>query len=131
MLLEFCKTLDYNATSKAVISEDKFNSVMRSYLNENAIRTFGIIDPLKVVITNFKDDEEHVIERPNHTFKDIGSRDIILKKTIYIDRDDFRVKANSKYYRLKPGGSMRIKYAGIITYEDHILMTFWIEPSTK
>jgi glutaminyl-tRNA synthetase len=120
MLKLFCAKLGYTQNVSSSIKKSLFDSVIREYMNKNAYRCFGIINPLKVIIENFDDDEKHVIKRPNHPQNETkGYSEIILRKIVYIESEDFRVSANKKYYRLKPGKSVRLKYGGIITYMDH------------
>ncbi len=91
---------------------------IRNELNLVAPRIFGIMDPLKVIIIGM---DNTVFERPIHPFNPIyGTRNITLRDEIYIDRSDFRLEANRKYYRLTKKQGVRLKYAdGIIRYDHH------------
>ena len=123
ILIKFCKELAYTQNIGSIIKKHLLDNVTRNYLNEISDRCFAVISPLKIVITNFKEDDEYNIIRPNNPLDSSkGESTIKLKKYIYIDKSDFRESANKKYYRLKgkEGSSVRLKYAGIITYQNHI-----------
>jgi glutaminyl-tRNA synthetase len=114
----FCSKLGFTTTSDIKIEKSLLDSVTRDYLNEKAYRTFGILDPLEVVITNF--DTDKMIERPNHPYDEtFGKSNIVLKKIVYINRSDFKVDPEKKYFRLKPDGEVRLKYGGVIKYLNH------------
>ncbi|MFA5257661.1 MAG: glutamine--tRNA ligase/YqeY domain fusion protein [Opitutales bacterium] len=88
---------------------------LRQDLEESATRRMAVIDPLKVVITNFPEETEFY-EGQNHPSKsEEGSRKVPLTKEIYIDRDDFMENPPKKFFRLFPGGEVRLRYACYIT----------------
>ena len=94
---------------------------IREDLNEKALRVSGVLNPLKVTITNYPDDLVEELEAQNHPQNpDFGTRAIPFAKTIYIERDDFLEDAPKKYFRLSVGREVRLRYAYYITCTDFI-----------
>ena len=92
---------------------------VREDLNKTAPRVMAVLDPLKVVITNYPDDKEEWLEAENNPEDDsAGSRKVPFSKEIYIEKDDFKEEAGSKFFRLKLGGEVRLKNAYIIKAEN-------------
>lgn len=92
---------------------------VREDLNKTASRVMAVLDPLKVVITNYPDDKEEWLEAENNPEDDsAGSRKVPFSKEIYIEKDDFKEEAGSKFFRLKLGGEVRLKNAYIIKAEN-------------
>ncbi|MFY0607885.1 MAG: glutamine--tRNA ligase/YqeY domain fusion protein [Cyclobacteriaceae bacterium] len=90
---------------------------VREDLNKKANRVFGILDPIKLVITNWPEDKEEVLNAVNNPEDEsAGTRDMFFTKEIYIDRGDFLENPPSpkKWYRLGPDREVRLKYAYII-----------------
>ena len=90
----------------------------REDLNKIAPRVMGVLDPLKVVITNYEGDEEWLEAENNPEDKQAGSRKVPFSKEIYIEKEDFREEANRKFFRLKLGKEVRLKNAYIIKAES-------------
>lgn len=91
----------------------------REHLNKIAPRVMGVLDPVKVVITNYPDGEEEWLETENNPEDETaGVRKIPFSKELYIERDDFKEEANRKFFRLKLGGEVRLKSAYIIKAES-------------
>ncbi|MDH7913742.1 glutamine--tRNA ligase/YqeY domain fusion protein [Winogradskyella sp. SYSU M77433] len=92
---------------------------VREDLNKTAPRVMAVLDPLKVVITNYPDDKEEWLEAENNPEDDsAGSRKVPFSKEIYIEKEDFKEEAGSKFFRLKLGGEVRLKNAYIIKAES-------------
>ena len=92
---------------------------VREDLNKTAPRVMAVLDPLKVVITNYPDDKEEWLEAENNPEDDsAGSIKVPFSKEIYIEKDDFKEEAGSKFFRLKLGGEVRLKNAYIIKAES-------------
>ena len=90
----------------------------REDLNKTAPRVMGVLDPLKVVITNYAEGEEEWLEIENNPEDEkAGTRQIPLSREIYIEKADFREEANRKFFRLKLGGEVRLKSGYIIKAE--------------
>ncbi len=94
---------------------------VRDHLNKVAPRVMGVLNPLKVVITNYPDGEEEWLDAENNPEDEsAGSRKVPFSKEIYIEKEDFREEANKKFFRLKLGKEVRLKNAYIIKAESCI-----------
>ncbi len=92
---------------------------IREDLNKTAPRVMAVLNPVKVVITNYPNDKEEFIDANYNDYQDgFGSRKVPFSKEIYIEKEDFREQANKKYFRLKLGGEVRLKNAYIIKAND-------------
>jgi glutaminyl-tRNA synthetase len=90
-------------------------------LNKNALRRLAVLRPIKVVITNYpegKTEELDAINNPED--ENAGKRKIPFSREIFVERDDFAEVPPPKYFRLKPGGEVRLKYAYIIKCDEVI-----------
>lgn len=88
---------------------------IREDLNKKAPRVMAVLDPLKVVITNYPEDKEEWFEAENNQEDaSAGFRKVPFSKEIYIEKADFKEEAGSKFFRLKLGGEVRLKNAYII-----------------
>jgi len=96
------------------------NSV-RENLDHAAERRMAVIDPLKVVISNVPDDQREMLDAKNHPNRpELGSRQISFSREVYIERSDFMEDAPRKFFRLKPGGEVRLRFAYIIRCDEVI-----------
>ena len=114
--------IDRVGVSKAdsVVDVRLLEYCVRNDLNETAPRAMAVLDPVKVVLTNYEEGktEDCVIE--NHPKKpEMGTHTIPLTREIYIEREDFMVDAPKKFFRLKPDGEVRLKGAYIIKCERY------------
>lgn len=92
---------------------------VRDHLNKVAPRVMGVLNPLKVVITNYPEGEEEWLDAENNPEDDsAGSRQVPFSREIYIEKEDFREEANKKFFRLKLGKEVRLKNAYIIKAES-------------
>ena len=90
-------------------------NAVREDLNELAPRVMGILDPLKVIIDNYPEDQVEEIEAKNHPQKpEMGSREVPFCREIYIERHDFLEEAPKKFFRLAPDREVRLRYAYFI-----------------
>lgn len=96
-----------------------FEAVVREDLNASAPRAMAVVDPLKLVITNFEGSEEVTYE-VNPTDPEAGNRSITFGKTLYIERGDFSLDPPPKYHRLKIGGVARLKSAYIVRCDEAV-----------
>ncbi|MFH0992081.1 MAG: glutamine--tRNA ligase/YqeY domain fusion protein [bacterium] len=91
---------------------------IREDLNKHAHRTLAVLNPIKVIITNYPDDQcEDLPAVNNPEDESAGTRIIPFSREIYIEQDDFREVPPPKYYRLSPGTEVRLRYAYIIKCE--------------
>ena len=92
---------------------------VREDLNKKANRVMAVLDPVKVTITNYPEDQTEWLEAENNPEDpDAGAREVPFSKTLYIEREDFREEANKKFFRLKLGKEVRLKNAYIIKAES-------------
>ncbi len=92
---------------------------VRDHLNKVAPRVMGVLDPLKVVITNYPAGAEEWLDAENNPEDEAaGSRKVPFSREIYIEKEDFREEANKKFFRLKLGKEVRLKNAYIIKAES-------------
>ncbi len=91
---------------------------VREDLNKKATRVMAVVDPVKLVIENYPENEEEWLETENNPEdENAGNREIPFSREVYIEREDFREEANNKFFRLKLGGEVRLKSAYIIKAE--------------
>lgn len=92
---------------------------IREDLNKTANRVMAVLDPVKVVITNYPEDKDEVlIAENNPEDENSGSREVPFSRELYIEKEDFREEANKKFFRLKLGKEVRLKNAYIIKAES-------------
>ena len=92
---------------------------IRQELNKVAPRVMAVLDPVKVVITNYPEGKEEMLTAENNPEdEDAGFRTVPFSREIYIEREDFREVANKKFFRLKLGKEVRLKNAYIIQAND-------------
>jgi glutaminyl-tRNA synthetase len=92
---------------------------IREDLNKNANRVMAVLDPIKVVITNYPEGEEEFLTSENNQEDEAaGFREVPFSREIYIEKEDFREEANKKFFRLKLGKEVRLKSAYIIKAES-------------
>lgn len=91
---------------------------IREDLNKSTHRVMGVLDPLKIVITNYPEGETEWLEAENsQEDASAGSREIPFSRELYIEQEDFKEEANKKFFRLKLGGEVRLKNGYIIKAE--------------
>ncbi len=88
---------------------------VREHLNKIAPRVMAVLDPLKLTILNYPEGQEEWLKAENNPEDgSAGSREIPFSRELYIEKEDFREEANRKFFRLKPGGEVRLKNGYII-----------------
>ncbi len=107
--------------SDSVVDYALLEHCIRDELNRNAKRVMAVLEPLKVVITNYPEDEVEELDADNNPEKpEDGVRKIPFCREIYIEKEDFREDAPKKFFRLAPGREVRLKHAYYITCTDVI-----------
>ncbi|MCM4167864.1 glutamine--tRNA ligase [Arenibacter sp. H213] len=92
---------------------------VREHLNKIAPRVMGVLNPLKLVITNYPDGEEEWLDAENNQEDEsAGYRKVPFSKELFIEQEDFKEEANRKFFRLKLGGEVRLKNGYIIKAES-------------
>ena len=99
----------------------RLESALRLDLNKKCERKMAVLDPLKIVITNYPEDKEEFVDAVNNP-EDLsaGKRKLPFSKYIYIEKDDFLENPSKKFFRLTLGREVRLKYAYYITCNDAI-----------
>ncbi len=94
---------------------------LREDLNKRSNRYMVVMDPIKLTISNYPEDQKEVFT-PNLNPEDLdaGKRDVIFSRQLFIERADFMEEPPKKFFRLKPGGEVRLKYSYIIKCEEVI-----------
>ncbi|MEA2012718.1 MAG: glutamine--tRNA ligase/YqeY domain fusion protein [Verrucomicrobiota bacterium] len=115
----FCETIGITKV-KSISEMSLLEYCLRDNLNKHANRAMAVLDPLKIVIDNYPENEIDELDAINNPEDEsAGSRKVPFSKIIYIERDDFRESANRKYRRLKPGAEVRLRYGYFITCVDY------------
>ena len=92
---------------------------IREDLNTRAQRRLGVLRPLKIVITNLPEGHRETVTAANHPLDPaLGTREIPFTRELLIEQDDFAEIPPPKFFRLKPGGEVRLKYAYIIKCDE-------------
>lgn len=95
---------------------------IRGYLNKVALRKMAVLDPVKVVFTNYPEDASEIVALPNNPEDEAaGKRQLTFAREIWIEREDFMIDAPKKFFRLKPEGAVRLRGAYIIQHTGHVL----------
>jgi len=105
--------------SSGAVDARMLDHYIREDLKLTAPRTMAVLDPLKVVITNYPEGEVELLEAENNPENpEMGVRHIPFSREIYIERDDFMENPPPKYHRLFPGNEVRLKHAYFIKCEE-------------
>ena len=109
------------AKRDSVVDVALLEHCLRVDLNKRAPRFMGVLRPLKVVITNYPEDQEEELEAINNPEDpDAGKRPVAFSRELYIERTDFMEDPPKKFFRLAPGREVRLRYAYYITCHDVI-----------
>jgi glutaminyl-tRNA synthetase len=107
---KFCKEIGVSKVN-SLIDMNFFYYIIREEMNETANRVMAVLDPLKVVITNYEEGKTEEVEAENNPqIENGGTRKILFSKEIFIERDDFMEDAPKKFFRLAPGREVRLKH---------------------
>ncbi|GFZ85051.1 glutamine--tRNA ligase [Paenibacillus marchantiophytorum] len=109
------------ARSNSTVDAKMLDHFIREDLKLKALRTMGVLNPLKVVITNYPEDQVEMLEAENNSENpEMGNRQIPFSREIYIEQDDFMENPPNKYFRLFPGNEVRLKHAYFIKCNDFV-----------
>jgi len=101
--------------SNSIISMGVLENYVRNDLNERAPRAMAVLDPVKVILTNYPEGEVEWLEAPRHPQKsEMGNRKVPLSRELWIERGDFMEDPPRKFFRLRPDGEVRLRNAYII-----------------
>jgi len=117
---EFCQRIGVTKSDN-LVEMAALEDCIRGDLNENAMRRMAVLQPLKLVITNFPEDQVEKLQSPHHPQKEtLGKRTLPFCREIYIDKNDFEEVPPPKYKRLFLGGEVRLRSAYVIKCEEVI-----------
>ena len=117
---DFCDRIGVTKND-TVIDVSVLENCVREDLDKRAPRVMGILDPLKVVISNYPEGETEQLEVPNHpNDAKMGVRKLPFSRIIYIEKDDFMEDPPKKFFRLAPGKEVRLRYAYFIICDEII-----------
>ncbi len=115
---DFCNRIGVTRADSTV-EMGMLESAIRSDLDARAPRRMAVLQPLKLVIVNWPEDHEEILRGPNHPKnEDMGTRELVMTREVWIDRDDFREEANKKYKRLVLGGEVRLRNGYVIRADE-------------
>ncbi len=110
------------AKRDGVIDVAVLEHCIREDLNSTTPRVYAVLNPVKMIITNYPEGKVEMMEAINNPEDEsMGSREIPFSREIYIERDDFMIDPPRKFFRLGPGREVRLKNAYIIKCEDYKL----------
>ncbi|VAW57439.1 Glutaminyl-tRNA synthetase [hydrothermal vent metagenome] len=115
---EFCLRIGISKVENSV-EMGMLEATIREDLNTNAPRRLAVMNPLKVVITNYPEDQVEQLNAPNHPQnEDFGKRQIPFSREVYIDKADFRESANNKFKRLVLDKEVRLRSGYVIRCDE-------------
>jgi glutaminyl-tRNA synthetase len=119
-LREFVRRAGVTKKDK-LIEMGALETCVRDVLGEQAPRRMAVLKPLKVVLTNYPEDQVEYMEAMNHPGNaDFGTRQLPFSRELWIEQDDFMEEAPRKFFRLKPGGEVRLRFGYIIRCDEVI-----------
>ncbi len=117
---QFCEMIGV-AKRENLVDIGVLEFCVREQLNKTANRVMAVLDPVKVILTNYPEGQSEVLMADNNTEdENAGTRELTFGRELYIERDDFMEDAPKKFFRLAPGLSVRLKHAYIITCNEVI-----------
>jgi glutaminyl-tRNA synthetase len=115
---DFCERIGV-AKRENLIDVGLLEFCVREHLNKIALRRMVVLDPVKVVLTNYPENQVEMLRgEDNPEDPNTGSRDIPFSRDLFIEQDDFMENPSKKYFRLAPGQMVRLKHAYIIKCEE-------------
>jgi glutaminyl-tRNA synthetase len=107
------------AKANSVVDATMLDFVIREELNKTAQRRMTVLRPLKIVIENYPEGKSEELEAANHPDDaTAGTRRIRFDRELFIERDDFMENPPKKFFRLSPGGEVRLRYAYFVTCRE-------------
>jgi glutaminyl-tRNA synthetase len=112
---DFCERIGV-AKKESIVDIALLEHCLREDLNKRAPRVMGVLRPLRVVIDNYPEGKEELLDCVNNPEDPaMGTRKVPFSRVLYIERDDFMENPPKKFYRLAPGREIRLRYAYYIT----------------
>jgi glutaminyl-tRNA synthetase len=117
---EFVKRAGVTKKDK-LIEMGVLENCVREEFGDSAERRMAVLRPLKVVLTNYPEDQVEMMQAMNHPNNpDFGTREMPFSRELWIEQNDFLEEAPRKFFRLKPGGEVRLRFGYIIKCEEVI-----------
>lgn len=113
----FCEKIGV-AKRENIIDAGLLEFCVREDLNTKALRVMAVLDPVKLVITNYDENKEEILNIEYSNDENAPTREVPFSNTLWIERDDFMEEPVKKYFRLGPGLSVRLKGAYIVTCDS-------------
>jgi glutaminyl-tRNA synthetase len=115
---DFCQRIGITKKENSIEMGVLENSV-REDLDRNALRVMAVLRPLKITLTNWPEGKTEVLAAQNHPNRpELGERQVLFARELYIEHDDFMENPPRKFFRLQPGGEVRLRYGYIIKCEE-------------
>ncbi len=112
---EFCRTVGVskvNSVNELALLEH----AVREDLNTTSPRVMAVLDPIKLIVTNYPVDQVEMLDAKNHPQNpEMGTREVPFTQELYIERSDFMEDPPKKFFRLGPGREVRLRYAYLVT----------------
>jgi glutaminyl-tRNA synthetase len=119
-IVSFCDAIGITKKD-STIQMGVLENALREDLNTRAERRMAVLNPLKIIIENYPEDQEELVSGINHPQNpDSGTREIPFTREIYVEQDDFMEDAPKKFFRLAPGREVRLRFAYYITCKQVI-----------
>jgi len=119
-LRDFVKRAGVTKKDK-LIEMGMLENCVREALGDESPRRMGVLKPLKVVLTNYPEGQVEMMEAMNHPNRpEMGTRELPFSRELWIEQDDFMEEAPRKFFRLKPGGEVRLRFGYIIRCDEVI-----------
>jgi len=117
-IVAFANTIGI-AKRENVVDVSLLDFTLREHLNRVAPRVMGVLNPLKLVITNYPEGQEEIlVAENNQEDESAGTREVPFSRALFIEQEDFKEEGNRKFFRLKLGGEVRLKNGYIIKAES-------------
>ncbi len=117
-VVAFCRSIGVSKTESTLdLAHLLFH--VREHLNRSALRVMVVLDPVKLIITNYPEGQEEEFEADNNPEdENAGKRMVPFSRELYVERDDFMEEAPKKWFRLAPGKEVRLKHAYYVTCQS-------------
>jgi len=115
----FCDMIGVNRAG-GIVDLSMLEFCIREDLDTNASRAMCVLNPIKVVISNYPQEQEQILQLPRHPKRDIGTRELPFSREIYIDASDYEETPPKGYKRLVPGGEVRLRGSYVIRADEAI-----------
>lgn len=115
----FCDMVGVNRAG-GIVDLGMLEFAIREDLDSNASRAMCVLKPIKVVITNYPEDQQQTLELPRHPKTDMGVREVPFAREIYIDASDYEENPPKGYRRLTPGTEVRLRGSYVIRADEAI-----------